>query len=147
MPIDTSSARFSQEDLKTGLHVLEMFSGITCGGLRTILEAGYHVSCYTSVEIDNVSRIIARKTLDDLQKQYPGQLPDKAIKGYSKRVPQDIQVIKPINLHNLIKDKGPIHFISGGWECQSMSMAGKHLGMSDERFMPFLDMIRICNFL
>ena len=52
-----------------------------------------------------------------------------------------------MDLHNLIIDKGPIHFIFGGWECQSMSMAGKHLGMSDERFMPFLDMIRICNFL
>ena len=61
-------------------------------------------------------------------------------------MPQDIQVIKLIDLHNLIKDEGPIHFISGGWECQSMSMAGKHLDMSDERFMPFLDMIRICNF-
>ena len=28
-----------------------------------------------------------------------------------------------------------------------MSLAGKHLGMGDDRFMPFLDMIRIVNFL
>ena len=28
-----------------------------------------------------------------------------------------------------------------------MSMPGKHLGMDDERFVPFLDMIKIVNFL
>ena len=28
-----------------------------------------------------------------------------------------------------------------------MSMAGKHLGMEDERFMPFLDMVKIFNLI
>ena len=32
-------------------------------------------------------------------------------------------------------------------ECQSMSMAGKHLGMHDKRFLPFVDMIRFVKFL
>ena len=50
-------------------------------------------------------------------------------------------------LTNLIRDSGPIDFLCGGWECQSMSLAGKHLGMEDDRFMPFLDMVRIVNFL
>ena len=49
-----------------------------------MLEAGYLVSCYTSVEIDDISKVVARKTLSDLQGEYPGQLPDKAIRGYNK---------------------------------------------------------------
>ena len=50
-------------------------------------------------------------------------------------------------MKTLIQNKGPIYFLCAGWECQSMSMAGKHKGMDDDRFLPFLDMIRILNFL
>ena len=112
-----------------------------------MLEAGYVVTCYTSVEIDDISRVISRKTLSDLQEEYPGQLPDRAIRGYNKRLPHNTQFVGESELTNLIRNNGPIDFICGGWECQSMSLAGKHLGMEDDRFMPFLDMIRIVNFL
>ena len=47
----------------------------------------------------------------------------------------------------LVQNNGVVHFMCGGWECQSMSMAGKHKGMDDERFEPFLDMVKILNFL
>lgn len=52
--------------------MLNIFSGIICGGLRTVREAGFLVVCYTSVEIDEFSRAIARKTLSDLQEEYHG---------------------------------------------------------------------------
>ena len=147
LPINTTTQTFEKIAKTKGLHVLDLFAGISCGGLRTVLEAGYLVSCYTSVEIDDISRIIARKTLSDLQEQYPGQLPDKAIRGYNKRIPQNIQLISDNDLCNLVQQNGTINFVCGGWECQPMSMAGKHLGMDDDRFMPFLDMVRIINFL
>ena len=147
VPISTSIATLDQTAKQKGLHVLDLFAGISCGGLRTVLEAGYVISCYTSVEIDDISRVIARKTLDDLQAEYPGQLPDKAFRGYDKRLPQNIQFVGDSELTNLIRDNGSVDFICGGWECQSMSLAGKHLGMEDDRFMPFLDAIRIINFL
>ena len=108
-----------------------------------MLEAGCVVTCYTTVEIDDISRVIARKNLCDLQEDYPRQLSDKAIRGYNKRLPQNIQFVGESELTNLIRDNGPIHFLCGGWECQSMSLAGFFLGMEDDRFMPFLDMIRI----
>ena len=83
-----------------------MFAGITCGGLRTVIEAGYKVSCYTSIEIDDVSRAIARKKLSDLQEEYPGQLPDKAIRGYNKRLPQNIQLVTENDLVSLVQFNG-----------------------------------------
>ena len=75
------------------LHVLDLFAGISCGRLRTVLDGGFKVACYTSVEIDDISKVIARKTLSDLQIEYPGQLPDKAIQGFNQRLPQNIQFV------------------------------------------------------
>ena len=146
-PISTQLAALDPTSISEGLHVLDLFAGISCGGLRTILEAGYKVACYTSVEIDDISRTIARKTLSDLQLEYPGQLPDKAIRGFNKRLPQNIQFVGESELTDLVRNHGSVDFLCGGWECQSMSLAGKHLGMDDERFIPFLDMVRIVNFL
>ena len=147
MPVTTTIQTLDHVAKSNGLHVLDLFAGISCGGLRTVLEAGFKVSCYTSVEIDDISRTIARKTLSDLQIEYPGQLPDKAIRGFNKRLPQNIKFVGESELTSLVRDHDPVDFLCGGWECQSMSLAGKHLGMDDERFMPFLDMIRIVNFL
>ena len=93
IPVATCIRKFDDDSVKNGLHVLDLFSGITCGGLRTVLEAGFTISCYTSIEIDNISRDIARCTLSALQSEYPGQLPDKAIRGYNKRLPQDVTLI------------------------------------------------------
>ena len=74
-------------------------------------------------------------------------MPDKAIRGHNKRLPQNISLVGESDLSTLILNKGPIDFICGGWECQSMSMAGKHKGMDDDRFTPVLDMVRTLNFL
>lgn len=112
-----------------------------------MLEAEYKISCYTSIEIDDISRAIARKFLSDLQSEYPGQLPDKAIRGYNKRLPQDITLVNENDLIRLVQINGPLHFLCGGWECRSMSLAGHQRGLDDERFLPFLDMVKILNFL
>lgn len=133
MPIDSSISRFNKDHMKNGLHMLHMFSGITCGGLLTILEAGY-VKCYTSIEIDDLSRAKAREVLSELQVEYPGQLPDRAIRGYNKRWPQNIDLVTKSNLSDSLQQNVIVHFICGGWKCQSMSMAGLHKGMEDDNF-------------
>ena len=60
IPVATNIIKFVPETIEDGILVLDMFSSITCGGLRTILEGGYKIKCYTSIEIDEISRTIAR---------------------------------------------------------------------------------------
>lgn len=83
--------QFHPHTLKKGAHVLDFFGGMTCGGLRVILSTCKKVAFYISVEIDDVSRAITREVLRKLQEEYPNQLLDSAIKGYAKRLPQDIR--------------------------------------------------------
>ena len=83
IPIATTVRKLDANAKENGLHVVDLFSGFSCGGLRTVLEAGYKVACYTTVEIDDISRIMANKTISDLQEEYPGQLPDKAVRGHN----------------------------------------------------------------
>ena len=121
MPVTTTIQTLDHVAKSNGLHVVDLFSGISCGGLRTVLEAGFKISCYTSVEIDDISKTIARKTLSDLQMEYRGQLPDKAIRGFNKRLPQNIKFVGESELTSLVRDHGPVDFLCGGWECQSMT--------------------------
>ena len=81
-----------------------------------MLEAGYVVSSYTTVEIDDISRMMENKTISDLQEEYLGQLPDKDIRGHNKRLPQDICLVGESDLITLIQHEGPIHFLGGGWD-------------------------------
>ena len=54
-PLGTQPNCFLQDAVANGLRVLKLFSGAMCGGLLCILEAGYTVSTYTPIEIDDVS--------------------------------------------------------------------------------------------
>ena len=146
-PINTSVERFHPSVVENGVHVLDLFAGITCAGLRIVLSAGLKVKCYTSVEIDECSRAISNEVLSKLQYEYPHQLPDSALKGHNKRFPHDIQLVNEDDLKQLMQNKGEIRFVCGGWQCQSMSMAGPQTGMEDDRFTPFLDMVKILNTL
>ena len=146
-PINTSVERFHPSVVEKGVRVLDLFAGITCAGLRIVLAAGLKVKCYTSVEIDECSRAISNNVLSKLQNEYPHQLPDSALKGHNKRLPHDIQLVCEDDLKALMQNKGEVHFVCGGWQCQSMSMAGPQTGMDDERFPPFLDMVEIINTL
>ena len=91
IPIDTRVERFHPDVVTNGLHVLDLFAGITCSGLRLVLAAGLKVVCYTSVEIDEVSRAISNEVLGKIQSEYPHQFPDSALRGHNKRLPQDIR--------------------------------------------------------
>lgn len=116
-PISTCARRLDAKSIDTGLHVVDLFAGFSCDGLRSTLDARYKVRCHTSVEIDDISRIIPRKTLDSLQKEYPSQLPDSAIRGDNKRLPQNINLVGEYELTNLIRNHGQVDFLCGGWEC------------------------------
>lgn len=85
------------------------------------LLSGYTVECYTGVEVDDTSRAIARHILSNLQEEYPSHLPNRAIWGYKKRLPQELHLVgeaEPTFAH------GAIYFLCREWEFQSMSMAG-----------------------
>ena len=127
--------------------MLDLFAGITCAGLRVVLAAGMKVICHTSVEIDDILRSISNEVLGKLQSEYPHQLPDSALRGHNKRLPQDIRNLSEDDLIALVKNKGEIHFICGGWQCQSMSMARSQTGMQDKRFPTFLNLVKIINIL
>ena len=43
--------------------MLDLFLGITCGGLQIVLSFGLKVVCYTNVEIDDISRDIANEVM------------------------------------------------------------------------------------
>lgn len=99
------------------------------GGLKIALAAGQTIAIYPSVEIDADSRAIAQSAISKLQADYSRQLPDSAIRGCTKRLPHDIRHFGARELSNLIAEKGEIQYLCAGWQCQSMSMAGKHEGM------------------
>ena len=147
IPIDSRVERFHPSVVTDGVHVLDLFAGIACAGLRVALAAGLKVICYTSVEIDDISRAISNEVSGKLQSEYPHQLPDSALRGHNKRLPQDIRNVNEDDLNALIQNKGEVHFICGGWQCQSMSMAGPQTGMQDKRFPTFLNLVKILNIL
>ena len=64
VPIATTIMTLDPIAKGNGLHVMDTFAGIYCGGLQTVLEAGYKDACYTSVEIDDISRVIARINIE-----------------------------------------------------------------------------------
>ena len=118
-----------------------------CGGLRVVLEVGYTETTYTAVEINSFSHAIGWWVIGSSQEEFPGQLLDKAIRGCYKRLPQDICPVGEDEIRKLMLARGPIHFICAGWQCQSMSIASRHLGQEDDRFLPLYDLIKIINYV
>ena len=53
------------------IHVVDLFSGIMRGGLRVVLEAGYTMTIYTAVELNNLSRAIGWRVIGSLQEEFP----------------------------------------------------------------------------
>ena len=129
------------------MHILLLFAGIGFGGLRTVLAAGKKVRLVTYVDKDPVSRRIAGGVLEGLQRQHPELLSLEAIKGFDRRLPQDISQIGSGELTNLIARNGMVDMVVGGWECQPVSKAGRGEGLKDPRFDYFYDMVGITNFL
>ena len=145
-PINTATRVLTQQAQRDGLHVLELFGGVGLGVLRTALAAGYSIRCDTYVDRDVTSRKIAKTVLQQLQLQYPDQLPNVAVKAFDKRLPQSISLCSALFLGNLVTRDGPVDLLGGSWECQSVSKAGQKSGAMDPRFQYFYDLVRIINF-
>ena len=112
-PINTATRTFSAQAVREGLHVLELVGGIGLGVLRTALAAGYTVRCYTYVDRDPISRKIATTVLQALQLQYPTLLPDAAIRGFDKRLPQNISMRSELFLQQQVSTNGLVDLLGG----------------------------------
>ena len=125
VPINTSIRHFSPTSIRDGLHVMETFAGVTCGVLQSALAAGYKVRMYTYVDRDPISRKMARTKLQGLRTAYPTLLMDAAVQAFDKRLPQNISLVSPLFLANLVVRHRPVDLLGGSWECQSVSQAGQ----------------------
>ena len=96
-----------------------------------MLAKGEVIRTYTYVDIDPLSRNIARRLVSKLQEDYPGQLPDSAIKQFGKSLPQNIALINESHLVNLIVSSGQINVFVASWECQNASQADLKKRMHD----------------
>ena len=101
---------------------------------------------YTYVDRDPISRKMARTKLQGLRTTYPTLLMDAAVKAFDKRLPQNISLVSPLFLGNLVVRHRPVDLLGGSWECLSVSLAGEQRGMADPRFKFFYDLVRITNF-
>ena len=99
--------------MRDGLRVLELFSGVGFGVLRSALAARYTIRCYTYVDRDVVSRRIAHSVLRSLQQQYPMQLKDLAIAAFDKKLPQNISQCSSTFLTQLTTYNGPVDLLGG----------------------------------
>ena len=93
---------------------MDLFAGITFAGLRVVLATGVKVKCYSLVEWDEIARGISKEILSKLESEYPHELPDSALKGHSKRLPQNIKRVGENDLQALMQCRGEVHFIWGG---------------------------------
>ena len=129
----------------SGLHVAKFFAGTMCGAFHVVLEASYKVVCYTAVAVNDLSTAIAWRVIGKFQEEFPRRLSNSAIRGCFKRLPHDICFLGENDVRDLVRDKGPIHFLATGWQCQSMSIGGRHVGTHDDCFLPLYDLIKIIN--
>jgi DNA (cytosine-5)-methyltransferase 1 len=114
------------------LKALSLFSG--AGGMDIgIKNSGFHVSA--CVEMDR----FACETL-----RWNNEIKNKS----SKIIEADIRGINPTTLaDNLSIKKGDLSLLFGGPPCQSFSLAGKQLGLSDARGPLLFEIIRFARLL
>ena len=138
--IDTSPVSFT---LHVGLHLVELFAGACCSILVAHLKAGHKINKYTSVEMDPVARTVTRHFLAKLHQRYPHLIPLSAIQGFDTRLPDRVENISLTVLENYAARHGQIDFVGVGFPCQPMRPAGNGLGVRDDRFSSFFDLMRI----
>ena len=141
--INTSPVLMSQYQIQAGFHLVELFAGACCSILVAHLKAGHKIRKYTSVEKDPVARAVNRQLLAKLHVRYPHLLPLSAIQGFDSRLPELVENIGLSVLSNYTVRHGQIDFIGAGFPCQPLSPAGYGLGVRDDRFSPFFDLMRI----
>ncbi|MAX51539.1 MAG: hypothetical protein CMH22_06125 [Methylophaga sp.] len=101
------------------MNVLSLFDGMSCGQVA-LERAGVKVDNYFASEIDKY-----------------------AIKIAQKNYPNTIQLGDVTNWRDWDIDWSSIDLVSGGFPCQSWSLAGKQLGDRDPRGMLFWTMLDI----
>ena len=143
VPINTFVRQSSPTSIRDGLHVMKTFAGVTCGVLQSALAAGYKVRMYTYVDRDPISRKMAWTKLRWLQSAYPTLLMDATVQAFDKRLSQNISLVGPLFLGNLVVRHGLVDLLGGSWECQSVNKAGEQRGMADPRFIFFYNLVRI----
>ena len=128
-PININPVGLRAEAVEKGIVLWEPFAGVGCSVLVACLEAGLTVVNYIWQDTCPLAKRVAATLLPKLMQRFPGQLPASAIKGFDRKLPADIKLTSAMMLANL----GQIDVVVGGWECQSMSRAGKRGGMEDAR--------------
>lgn len=102
---------------KTGLNVLSLFDGMSCGQIA-LREVGIKVNKYFASEIDKY-----------------------AIKQTQHNFPETVQLGSVTGVH--AADLPTIDLLIGGSPCQGFSFAGKQLNFKDPRSVLFFEYVRI----
>ena len=111
----------SLQATRDGLHVLEIFGGAGLGVLRAALSAVYTIR-YTYVDQDPIIWRIAKthffflffkELVQQLQRQYPHQLPKTALLAFDKRLSQTVECISNLLFGNLAIRHGPVDLLGG----------------------------------
>ena len=120
-PINYSIRNISPLSLQRGVHVMENFAGVGLGVLRMTVAAGIVIFVYTYVDRDSIIRKIARHAPIQLQLQPPHINLHSAIKSFDRMfMCEDISLIGPAVLTNLVAHYGPVDILGGSWECPSV---------------------------
>lgn len=107
---------------------IDLFSGI--GGFRTGMEMNGH-ECVAFCEIDKYARQ-SYKAIYDTE---------------GEEELHDITKWTDEHVRQFIRDRGHIDVITGGFPCQSFSIAGKRGGFDDTRGTLFFEIMRIANII
>ena len=107
---------------------IDLFSGI--GGFRTGMEMNGH-ECVAFCEIDKYARQ-SYKAIHDTEGEEEWH---------------DITKVTDGHIRQLIRDRGHIDCICGGFPCQSFSIAGKRGGFDDTRGTLFFEIMRIASII
>lgn len=102
---------------KTGLNVLSLFDGMSCGQIA-LREAGIKVKQYFASEID-------KHAIAQTQHNFPDTVQLGSVTGVRAA------------------DLPPIDLLIGGSPCQGFSFAGKQLNFNDPRSVLFFEYVRI----
>jgi DNA-cytosine methyltransferase len=105
--------------MEKGINVLSLFDGMSCGRIA-LDRAGIKVDKYYASEIDKYAMQVSKHNYPDT----------KYIGDVTKWEEWDI-------------DWSKIDIVTGGFPCQSWSLAGKQLGDKDERGMLFWTMLEV----
>lgn len=127
------AASFFPAARQKGLILYEPFGGL-CAGLEMVLRAGYTVRLYLYSDIDANARTLAAYRLQQLQREFPLQLPNSATQHSLTALPGDVQQVTAAQLASLTQQNPALPWlVVAGWPCQDLSTAGPSRGLAGRR--------------